>query len=118
MMIRYLWASVLLTLCLFAPEAASGGQVSFRIVSYMDKHDQPAGLTEGAPGLFYGIAGSYTHVGFSVTTQGLLTILGKFSKRSQHPVPFRRWVQWQRPLYWSVENGLASKHVLRHVCAG
>jgi uncharacterized repeat protein (TIGR03803 family) len=57
---------------------ADAGKVSYRIVAYMDKYDQPAGFVEGSPGVFYGISGSVTHVGFSITTQGLITILATF----------------------------------------
>ncbi len=44
----------------------------------MDKYDQPAGLIEGSPGLFYGISGAVTTVGFTITPQGSMTILTSF----------------------------------------
>jgi uncharacterized repeat protein (TIGR03803 family) len=76
---RYLQIGVSLALCVTATRIASGSQASFRIVSYMDKYDQPVGLIEGSPGVFYGVAGaSSTFVGFSVTPQGTKTILASF----------------------------------------
>ncbi|HUE01919.1 MAG TPA: choice-of-anchor tandem repeat GloVer-containing protein [Bryobacteraceae bacterium] len=61
-----------------AAETTYAASASFRIVAYMDKYDQPAGFVEGAPGVFYGTAGGYTHVGFSITPQGSMTVLASF----------------------------------------
>ncbi|MGO4879712.1 MAG: choice-of-anchor tandem repeat GloVer-containing protein [Bryobacteraceae bacterium] len=71
-------AAALLAVCLTSATTASAGQASYRIVLYMEKYDQPAGFAEGSPGVFYGVAGSYTHVGFSVTSQGGMTVLASF----------------------------------------
>jgi uncharacterized repeat protein (TIGR03803 family) len=76
---RYLRTGVSVILYLAASKIVCAGQASFRIVSYMDKYDQPAGLTEGSPGVFYGIAGvSSTAVAFSVTPQGSKSVLASF----------------------------------------
>jgi len=75
---RLLRTCMSLALCLIATGVAFAGQATYRIVAYMDKYDQPAGLVEGSQGLFYGIAGAYTTVGFSVTPQGSMTILASF----------------------------------------
>jgi uncharacterized repeat protein (TIGR03803 family) len=76
---RYLHTGMCLALCSAAASIASAGQASFRIVSYMDKYDQPAGLAEGSPGVFYGVAGaSSTAVAFSVTPQGAKAVLTSF----------------------------------------
>jgi uncharacterized repeat protein (TIGR03803 family) len=65
--------------CAIAASIASAtGQATFRIVANMNRYDQPAGLIEGSPGVFYGIAGSAQGVTFSVTTQGSITILSSF----------------------------------------
>ncbi len=77
MMNRYLRTVLPLALCAITA-IANAGQVSYRIVAYMDKYDQPAGLVEGTPGLFYGVAGAYTTVGFSTTPQGSMTVLTSF----------------------------------------
>jgi uncharacterized repeat protein (TIGR03803 family) len=76
---RYLRTGVSVILYLAASKIVCAGQASFRIVSYMDKYDQPAGLAEGSPGLFYGVAGaSSTAVAFSVTSQGSKVVLTSF----------------------------------------
>jgi len=64
--------------CIAGQVTAYAGSGSFRIVKYMDKYDQPAGLVEGTPGVFYGIVGSVTTVGFSITPQGSMTVLTSF----------------------------------------
>jgi uncharacterized repeat protein (TIGR03803 family) len=71
----YIRAGVASLLCAVAAPLDYAGQASYRIVRYMDQYDQPSGFTEGSPGLFYGIAGSYTTVGFTITPEGSMTIL-------------------------------------------
>src|SRR5580700_10813230 len=67
-----------LSLSVIAVGGATAVQVSYRIVAYMDQYNQPAGFVEGSPGVYYGISGSATTVGFSITPQGLMTILASF----------------------------------------
>ena len=82
MLIRSVSAGFLATLCGMgagAPPAAS--QATFRVVSYMNGYNQPTGLTEGSPGVFYGvatIAPSGVGAAFSVTAQGATTTLTSF----------------------------------------
>ena len=78
MMNCFFRTAFLLALSVGAAGFATAGQVSYRIVAYMDQYDQPAGFVEGSPSVFYGISGSVTTVGFSITPQGLMTILASF----------------------------------------
>jgi hypothetical protein len=77
-MMKSFLSTCFLLLCLVGADAAFGDSVSYRIVAYMDKYDQPAGLTEGSPGVFYGTAGSYSPVGFTITPQGAMTVVTQF----------------------------------------
>ena len=79
MKIRFLRYTILLALCAATTSIIyAAGQGTFRVVAYMSRYDQPAGLTEGSPGTFYGVAGSSQTVTFSVTRQGTKTILSSF----------------------------------------
>jgi len=50
-------------------------QATFRVIAYMDRYDQPIGIIEGSPGVFYSESGNAV---LSVTTQGSKTILANF----------------------------------------
>jgi uncharacterized repeat protein (TIGR03803 family) len=69
-----------LALALFAMVAGmivGAGPVTFRIIYNNQGYPAPMGLIEGAPGVFYSVAGSASAiVFFSVTTGGTRTILG------------------------------------------
>jgi len=68
--------TVVLILC-----AASVGlrparaQATFRVLTYMYQYDQPEGILEGSPGLFYSESGSATPVALTVTASGTKAIL-------------------------------------------
>lgn len=69
---------LLLLAGVIASMAPTGAAVAtLRVVYNLQQYFQPAGLLEGAPGVFYSLAGS--GVVFSVTSQGSATILGSFS---------------------------------------
>lgn len=65
---------------LAAAPASWAGPAGYRIVAYLDKYDQPSGLVEASPGVFYGVAGSDTNVAFSVTSAGVMTTLAGFPR--------------------------------------
>ncbi|MGO4880755.1 MAG: choice-of-anchor tandem repeat GloVer-containing protein [Bryobacteraceae bacterium] len=61
--------------------AYPAAQPVFRIISSLSGYDQPGGLLEGAPGIFYSeaaIPGSNIQLAFSLTTQGVTTTLASF----------------------------------------
>jgi len=65
-------------LSLAAVSVSWAGSPAYRIVAHLERYDQPSGLVEGSPGVFYGVAGSHTNVAFSVTSAGVVTILASF----------------------------------------
>jgi len=76
--IRLLHAGVTLALCAAAAAASSAGPATLRVVSALpSNYQQPYGITEGAPGLFYfeGFAGTDI---LSITTKGTLTQVTAF----------------------------------------
>jgi uncharacterized repeat protein (TIGR03803 family) len=77
--IAHLRIGVWLSACAAAIGAGSDGTPAFRVISYMDRYDQPVGIVEGAPGIFYSNAGASPPVAFSFNRQGAITILAKFS---------------------------------------
>jgi len=67
--------------------AASAGQATFRVISYMNnQYGGPAGITEGLPGVFFFPSGSNPQGAFSITAQGTKTMLGKVSGYFQGPL--------------------------------
>jgi uncharacterized repeat protein (TIGR03803 family) len=61
--------------------AYSAPQPVFRVISSLSGYDQPGGLVEGAPGVFYSegaIPGSTVQLAFSVTSQGSATTLASY----------------------------------------
>ncbi len=65
--------TALLALSAFVPALA--GQPTLRTVASLHRYNQPAGLIEGSPGVFYSITAADI---FSVTSQGTLTVLATF----------------------------------------
>ena len=74
----------LLILCAtFASTIFAASPPTFRVVYNMTGgYDQPGGVIEGSPGVFYSIAGSGPSIAFSLTSQGSQTILGTFPNPS------------------------------------
>src|ERR1039457_5591556 len=72
---RKIVLAVLCTVAACTPSASA--QATFRVVSYVNQLQQPVGITEGSPGVFYSFGGSIQSV-FSVTTQGSKTVLASF----------------------------------------
>ncbi|MGA2742018.1 MAG: choice-of-anchor tandem repeat GloVer-containing protein [Bryobacteraceae bacterium] len=68
--------SVLVLFALAGSLAPAAGQATFRLVASMYRYQQPAGIIEGSPGVFYSVAGSEPTVVFSVTTAGAMTVVG------------------------------------------
>lgn len=78
MLVRPCAIGLLLWLALRAGSTASAAaQPTFRVVYNLQTYNQPGGLLEGSPGIFYSTAASVSSVIFSVTSQGSpFTILG------------------------------------------
>jgi hypothetical protein len=70
--------SALVLLVITPVPRSAGGQATFRVVAYMNQYDQPQGILEGSPGVFYSQSGSATTVVLSITAQGVKTILASF----------------------------------------
>jgi uncharacterized repeat protein (TIGR03803 family) len=80
MIIRFFRMSKLLALCAMAAGVTpAAGGASFRVIYNNQGYNQPSGLIEGSPGVFYSIAGSDPGAAFSVTILGSRAILGTFS---------------------------------------
>jgi uncharacterized repeat protein (TIGR03803 family) len=79
---RTILAALRLSLCIAAVAAAClAAQPVFRVISNLSGYEQPGGLTEGSPGVFYSvasIAGAGTQLVFSVTAQGSIATLASF----------------------------------------
>jgi len=67
-----------LVLCAIAAGAAGTTEPAFRIISYLNRLGQPAGMTEGTSGVFYVISSNQPQSAFSVTGQGSKTVVGSF----------------------------------------
>jgi len=78
-LLRRLHVGRLLVLCA-AGAISAAGPAAFRVVYNLQGYDQPAGIIEGSPGVFYSIAGSGPSIAFSVTSQGRQTVLGTIPK--------------------------------------
>ena len=100
-------AGFMLAVCAAMAGIISAGQTpTFRVVySMTGGYDQPGGLIEGSPGVFYSIAGSGPGIVFSVTSQGVQTILASFPTASFQSLlvsgPDRRFYS---SLYWGAGN--------------
>ncbi len=60
------------------PTAAAAAQVNFQIITYMSGLDQPAGVTEGSPGVFYSTSGAITGALLSLNLKGQKKVLESF----------------------------------------
>ena len=88
---RLFRSTVPLALCTIVAGMVFGAnKASFRIVAYLNEYNQPGGLMEGSPGVFYSLAGSPS-VAFSVTTRGLQTVLAKFPTGYLFQVAASEW---------------------------
>jgi uncharacterized repeat protein (TIGR03803 family) len=107
----YLQTRLSVALCLVAANAAAAaGEPAFRVISYMNELDQPAGMLQGAPGVFYSEAGqSGPHVALSITAEGQRTTLATIHSPDQLP---SRLVSAANGLFYSViEQGTHPAHV-------
>jgi len=98
-------------LCIVAAAAlASAGQPVFRVVYYMHDFDQPAGMVQGEPGVFYSEAGqSGPHAALSITADGHQTTLATIQSPDQIPSLF---VSAANNRFYSViEQGTHPAHV-------
>jgi hypothetical protein len=57
---------------------SASAQVTFRVITYVNQLQQPMGITEGSPGVFYSVGGSANRAVFSITAQGVKTVLAGF----------------------------------------
>ncbi len=78
---QLLWrvSPIALGLSLIAAHAAT--QPVFHVISNLAGYDQPGGLLEGSPGVFYSegaVPGSTIQLAFSITSQGVATTLASF----------------------------------------
>lgn len=77
-MIAWCCRAAVLLAAVSAASSAWAGPAAYRVVAYLDKYDQPSGLVEGSPGVFYSVAGSSIHAAFAVTSAGETTTLASF----------------------------------------
>jgi hypothetical protein len=95
---RTILAALRLSLCIAAVAAAClAAQPVFRVISNLSGYEQPGGLTEGSPGVFYSvasIAGAGTQLVFFGNGSGLHSHAGELpGKPREPPVPCGRRVQ-------------------------
>jgi len=62
-----------------AAGSSGGGAARFRVLSYMNRYDQPVGIIEASTGVFYSNAGAIHPVVFSFDAGGTKTILAAFA---------------------------------------
>lgn len=100
-----------LVLCVAAAGApAAVAQPVFRVVSYLNDMDQPAGMIQGAPGVFYSEAGqSGPHVVLSITADGQKTTLA--SVQSPDQIPSLLVSAANGRFYSTIEQGAHPAHV-------
>ncbi|MGO4879238.1 MAG: choice-of-anchor tandem repeat GloVer-containing protein [Bryobacteraceae bacterium] len=75
---RYFWIIFATALSALGSALCAGpepARANFRVVAPMGQYQQPVGLAEGAPGVFYSIGGGYA---FSITSRGTTSQLGAF----------------------------------------
>jgi uncharacterized repeat protein (TIGR03803 family) len=88
----------------------AAGQTVFRVVSYMNDLDQPAGIVEGDAGVFYSEAGqSGPHVALSITSQGSKIALA--TVRSPNQIPSLLVSAANGRFYSAIEQGVSPAHV-------
>jgi uncharacterized repeat protein (TIGR03803 family) len=111
MIVRCLNTALPLALCVVAAAAPPvAGQPVFRVVSYVNNLDQPAGMVEGSPGVFYSEAGqSGPHAAISITAAGTTTTLA--TVRSPDQIPSLLVSAANGRFYSSIEQGAHPAHV-------
>jgi hypothetical protein len=69
----------LAAMCLMAAYAAlASSQPKFWVIAALNQLQQPAGVTEGSPGVLYSLGGASDQIPFSISTTGVKTILAAF----------------------------------------
>jgi uncharacterized repeat protein (TIGR03803 family) len=108
---RCLHLSLSVVLCLAAAAAPpEDGPPVFRVVHYLNGLDQPAGMIEGSPGVFYSEAGqSGPHVALSITADGKKVDLA--SVHSPDQVPSLLVSAANNRFYSVIEQGAHPAHV-------
>lgn len=111
MVIRFLNTGLSLALCAVAAGAPPiAGQPAFRVVSHMNNLDQPAGIVQGSPDVFYSEAGqSGPHVALSITAEGSQTALATVLSPGQIPSLLVSAANGR--FYSSIEQGAQLAHV-------
>jgi uncharacterized repeat protein (TIGR03803 family) len=110
MVMRSLGTWLPLALCVAAGAAPGAGKPAFRVVSYMNNLDQPAGIVQGAPGVFYSEAGqSGPHAVISITAEGSQTTLTTVVSPSQIPSLLVSAANGR--FYSAIEQGAQPAHV-------
>lgn len=61
-----------------AAESPAAAPAAYRVISYMKQFNQPFGLAEMSPGLFYTAVGSPSPLVFTITSQGVKTSITSF----------------------------------------
>jgi uncharacterized repeat protein (TIGR03803 family) len=74
--LRFALALPLAVLATALPPATGTSQVSFRVIAVMGQYQQPAGLAEGDPEVFYSTGGGYA---FSINSRGTTSQLAAFA---------------------------------------
>jgi uncharacterized repeat protein (TIGR03803 family) len=111
MAVRFLITGLLLALCVVAAGAPpAAGQPAYRVVSYMNNLDQPAGMVEGFPDVFYSEAGqSGPHAVLSITVEGSQTTLATVLSPAQIPSLLVSAANGR--FYSAIEQGAQPAHV-------
>jgi uncharacterized repeat protein (TIGR03803 family) len=111
MAVRFLVARLSLALCVVSAGASlAAGQPVFRVVAYMNNLDQPAGIVQGSPDVFYSEAGqSGPHVALSITKEGSQTALATVLSPGQIPSLLVSAANGR--FYSSIEQGAQPAHV-------
>jgi len=111
MSIRCFDNSLSLALCLAAAGlSAAAGPPAFRVVSYMNDLDQPAGILQGSAGVFYSEAGqSGPHAVLSITAAGERTTLASVQSPDQIPSLLVSGANGR--FYSTIEQGVRPAHV-------
>ncbi|MGA3074608.1 MAG: choice-of-anchor tandem repeat GloVer-containing protein [Bryobacteraceae bacterium] len=111
MSIRCFDNSLSLALCLAAAGlSAAAGPPAFRVVSYMNDLDQPAGILQGSAGVFYSEAGqSGPHAVLSITAAGEKTTLASVQSPDQIPSLLVSGANGR--FYSTIEQGVRPAHV-------
>ena len=57
---------------------AKAPPVSFHVIGYISKFDEPVGMAEASPGLFFAMAGTTPPAVLSITAEGKKTVITTF----------------------------------------